>query len=79
MEHQADRCPHKPPAAKQAKGEKLKSEEPCRKFNNNDENCSFDFKCKFPHKWYSFGGPHPYPRCPRVRKLQAKDRNSKAS
>ena len=74
MDHQADRCPHKPPPTKRARRERRYSEEPCRKFNNNDGNCSFGDMCKFAHKCYSCGGPHPYSRCPKVRRDHGKER-----
>jgi len=77
LEHQADRCPLKPPSLKRPRMErKGRSEEPCRKFNNNDGYCSFGAKCRFPHKCFTCGGPHPYTRCPRssARRDQGKDK-----
>lgn len=76
LEHQAERCPHKPPSAKRVK--EAKPEDPCKKFNNNDGNCSYGAKCKFPHKCYSCGGPHPYPRCPKQVRDQGKQRGGRA-
>ena len=37
IEHQAD-IPHKPTSAKHARGERMKSEGSCRKYNNNNGN-----------------------------------------
>ena len=77
LEHQTDQCPHKPSATKRPRRDDLRPEDPCKKYNNNDGICSYGAKCKFAHKCYSCGGPHPYSRCSRKGKEQARDRRSK--
>ena len=77
LEHQTDQCPHKPSATKRPRRDDLRQEDPCKKYNNNDGICSYGAKCKFAHKCYSCGGPHPYSRCSRKGKEQARDRRSK--
>ena len=79
LEHQTDQCPHKPSAAKRPRRDGLRPEDPCKKYNNNDGICSYGAKCKFAHKCFSCGGPHPYSRCFRKGKEQARDRRSKQS